>query len=173
MLPTQLDDCATVPPSSPSGALVCMPTQPTVVFGDLGQSSDPYGGKPLACSPGGGEIFGCELPTAGVRAVGRAAAATPEVDDMETAEVARAAAKRHVPFVAMRAVSDGAGDPKGDRGFPAQFFDYYRLAADNAALATRGFLAELNHVAHDQSSRRICRLLAQRHWQRAGALLGG
>lgn len=174
MLPTPLEDCATVPPTSPSGALVCMPNQPQVVFGDLGQSSDPYGGKPLPCTPGAGEIFGCELPTAGMRTGGRTAAdATPEVDDMETAEVARAAAKRHVPFVAMRAVSDGAGDPKGDRGFPTQFFDYYRLSADNAAIMTRAFLAELSRLAHDRSSRRICRLLAQRRWQRAGALLGG
>jgi nucleoside phosphorylase len=58
------------------------------------------------------------------------------VEDMETAAVAREAAARGLPFIGFRAVSDGVGDPLGLRGFPVQFFAYYRLAAQNAAAAT-------------------------------------
>src|SRR5439155_136101 len=89
----------------------------------------------------------------------------------ETAAVARVAARHRVPFLGVRAVSDGAGDPLGDRGFPAQFFDYYRLAAENASLVTRAFLARLSRIAGDPSARRICRLLAHRRWRRAAARL--
>ncbi|TML42169.1 MAG: hypothetical protein E6G23_08290, partial [Actinobacteria bacterium] len=41
----------------------------------------------------------------------RVASTTADVEDMETAAVARAAARRRVPFLAVRAGSDGAGDP--------------------------------------------------------------
>ena len=91
---------------------------------------------------------------------------TADVEDMETAAVARAAARRRVPFLAVRAGSDGAGDPLGDRGFPAQFFDYYRLAAHNAGDVTRAVIAELGRLARDRSSR-TCRLLAARRWRSA------
>jgi len=172
-LPAPLHDCTPVPPTSPDAMTVCLPYDPVVVFGQLGESADPFNGKPVPCAPGGGEIFGCELPaapTAGLRAH-PAAATDVEAQDMETAAVARVAAQQRVPFVAMRAVSDGAGDPLGDRGFPAQFFDYYRLAAENAALVTRGFLAELDRLATTRSARRICRLLAHHRWRRAAARL--
>jgi len=174
-LPAPFQTCTHIPPTSPDGETVCLPYSPVIVFGHRGQSGDPFAGKPLPCTPGGGEIFGCELPEAPALSphpTARLTATTnADVQDMETAAVARAAARHHVPFVAMRAVSDGAGDPLGDRGFPAQFFDYYRLAAENAALVTRAFLAELSRLAGDPSSRRICRLLAHRHWQRAAARL--
>ena len=64
-------------------------------------------------------------------------------EDMETAAVAGAAAARGLPFIAFRATSDGAGDPLGLPGFPAQFFAYYPLAAENAARAVEAFLATL------------------------------
>jgi nucleoside phosphorylase len=64
----------------------------------------------------------------------------PVAEDMETAAVAAEAAARSLPFIAFRAVSDGAGDPLGLPGFPAQFFAYYPLAADNAAAAATAFL---------------------------------
>jgi hypothetical protein len=140
------------------------------VFTDEGKTSDPYGGMATACAPNGGDILGCDIPQPAVRAT---AAAVPEVEDMETGEVARVARRHGIPFVAMRAVSDGAGDPKGDRGFPAQFFDYYRLAADNAALVTRSFLAEVGRLSQDPASRRACRLLARHQWKAAGKLLHG
>ena len=62
---------------------------------------------------------------------------------METAAAAREAAARGVRFIAFRAVSDGAEDPLGLPGFPAQFFAYYRLAATNAAIAVTAFLEQL------------------------------
>ncbi|MFN8544711.1 MAG: hypothetical protein U0807_10995 [Candidatus Binatia bacterium] len=62
---------------------------------------------------------------------------------METAAVAAVAAARGVPFLGVRGVSDGTGDPLGLPGFPAQFFAYYRLAADNAAAVVARLLATL------------------------------
>jgi nucleoside phosphorylase len=61
--------------------------------------------------------------------------------DNESASVARVAAAAGIPFVAFRAVSDGAGDPLHLPGFPVQFFVYARLAAHNAAAATAAFLS--------------------------------
>jgi hypothetical protein len=86
---------------------------------------------------------------------------------METAAVAAVAAELNIPFLAMRAVSDGAGDPKGDRGFPAQFFDYYRLSAHNAAIVTRAVLAQIADLASNKKERAICRLLGRRQWTKA------
>ena len=63
---------------------------------------------------------------------------------METAAIGREATLRGLPFIAFRAGSDGAGDPLGLPGFPAQFYAYYRLAAHNAAIATRAFLERLS-----------------------------
>ncbi len=179
-LPTSLEQCAIVPPTDPHGAIVCMPFLPAVVLGGHGFSSDPYGGTAAACAPNGGDVIGCELPPtssptgAMVSAVAEASdvenaadTAVPDVSDMETAAVAAVAAERGIPFLAMRAVSDGAGDPKGDRGFPAQFFDYYRLSAHNAAIVTRAVLAQIADLAGDKKQRRICRLLARRQWTRA------
>jgi len=174
-LPAQLQRCTRVPPTSPDGATVCLPYDPLVIFGHRGQTGDPFGGKPFPCIPGGGEVLDCQLPGAPAPSA-RVTAGPPvttdqEVQDMETAAVARVAARHRVPFLAVRAVSDGAGDPLGDRGFPAQFFDYYRLAAENASLVTRAFLARLSSLAGDPSARRICRLLAHRRWRRAAARL--
>jgi nucleoside phosphorylase len=87
---------------------------------------------------------------------------TVAVEDNESAAVARVAARRRVPFLAVRAGSDGGGDPKGDRGFPAQFFDYYRLAAHNAADVTRAIVAALGRLPETASGRRRCRALARR-----------
>ena len=164
-----LEHCTPVPPTMPGASIVCLPYEPAPVFGGRGVSSDPFGGTPLPCTPGGGEILGCELPAPAAVA---AAEPTADVEDMETAAVARVAARRRVPFLGVRAVSDGAGDPLGDRGFPAQFFDYYRLAAANAAAVTRATVAELGRLAHDRSARRTCRLLAAHRWRRAAARLG-
>src|SRR4029077_10323483 len=137
--------------------------------------SDPFNGMAVPCVPNGSAVFGCELPPPMPALAGAVpaepAARTPVVEDMETAAVARIAAERRVPFLAVRAVSDGAGDPLGDRGFPAQFFDYYRLAAGNAALVTRAFLRELHGLPQAHRGRRICHLLAQHRWGTAAAQL--
>jgi nucleoside phosphorylase len=165
-LPGPFQTCTPLLLTSPD-VVVCLPYEPVVVFGERGQTEDAFGGKPFPCTPGGGEIVGCELPM--VRP--EQATTEAEAEDEETAAAAHVAAQRHVPFVAMRAVSDGAGDPLGDRGFPTQFFDYYRLAAANAALVTRAFLVRVHEIAGDRSARPICRLLAARRWKRAAARL--
>ncbi|HLY37059.1 MAG TPA: 5'-methylthioadenosine/S-adenosylhomocysteine nucleosidase [Candidatus Binatia bacterium] len=154
-LPGSFETCAT----TVSNGEVCLPYTPAVVFGDLGTTDDPFNGNPLPCTPGGGDVFGCELPAP--------TAVADEVDDMETAVVATLAAQHGIPFVAMRAVSDGAGDPLGDRGFPTQFFDYYHLAAANGALVTRAVIADVARLAAQR--RGICRLLARGRWGRAAA----
>jgi adenosylhomocysteine nucleosidase len=174
-LPEPLDRCTLVPPGSPAAELVCLLTEPVVRFGGRAVSFDSFGETPAACIPGGGEVFGCELPspalvTAGeVEALHPRSITTSDVEDMESAAVARVAARRRVPFVAVRAGSDGNGDPLGDRGFPLQFFDYYRLAAHNAADVTRALVTELSSLASDPSARRTCRLLARRRWKHAAA----
>jgi hypothetical protein len=94
------------------------------------------------------------------------------MEDMESAAVARVATRRRVPFLAVRSASDGGGDPLGDRGFPAQFFDYYRIATHNAATVTRSLVAEIGRLASDPSARRTCRLLARRRWGRAAERIG-
>ena len=139
------DRCTPVPPEPP-GPTVCLGFDPQLVVGGTGQSSDPYGGKALGCTPDGNDVSGCDVATGTAASVPRAgstreATGEPEATDMETAAVAREAQARGVPFIAFRAVSDGAGDPLGLPGFPLQFFAYYRLAADNAAAATAAFVA--------------------------------
>ena len=170
-LPEPLERC-TVPAQSPDAPVVCLLFDPTVIFGGRDVSADPFGGHAFPCTPGGDEIVGCELPAP---TVSRATVATFEprqtstsdVEDMETAAVARAAARRRVPFLAVRAASDGSGDPLGDRGFFAQFLDYYRLAALNAGDVTRAVIVELGRLARDRSARRTCRLLAAHRWRSA------
>jgi nucleoside phosphorylase len=138
---------------------------PVVEVGGSGETTDPFSGRALPCAPYGGDVFGCEpcaVQTAAQRdgppfATGAVPfldpsfftgyAASTSVDahyvaeDEETGVVAAEASKRGVPFLAFRAVSDGGGDPLGLPGFPAQFFYYRQLAADNAAIATLAFLA--------------------------------
>jgi adenosylhomocysteine nucleosidase len=161
-LSAPLGRCTPVPPTVPDAPQVCMPHQPTVVVAKHGVSEDPFGGEAVPCVPGGGEIFGCEFLTASqMRA--------PDTVDMETAVVARLAASARVPFLALRAVSDGAGDPLGERGFPAQFADYYALAAGNAAAVAHAVLAELGPLVNAEAGSRTCRLLARGRWRRAAA----
>jgi hypothetical protein len=169
-LPEPFDRCTTVAPTDPEGEVVCMPHTPALVFEERGESGDPFGGEPLPCTPGAGEIFGCDLP-APAPLTAATMAIVPDVQDMETAAVARVATRHHLPMIGVRGVSDGAGDPKGDRGFPAQFFDYYRLAAINAAVVTRGVVGELGAFAVDPEASRLCRRLMQRRWRAAAKLI--
>jgi nucleoside phosphorylase len=136
---------------------------PAVEVGGVGETTDPFTGRALPCVPGGGDVFGCTPCAAQTNAQRDGAAFVPGVvpfvdpaffagynssaagpgyvaEDEETAAVAAETAKRHVDFVAFRAVSDGGGDPLGLPGFPVQFFYYRQLAADNAAIATVAFL---------------------------------
>jgi hypothetical protein len=132
-------------PAEPSRE-VCMPHAPRILVGAIGESNDPFPGG-FECRPGDDDIYGCDLPAVngGRFAHSRIARAVQDVivTDMETAAIAREAALHGLPFIAFRAVSDGAGDPL-DLQLPFfQFAAYYRLAAHNAAAATQGFLRQL------------------------------
>ena len=145
---------------------VTFPYQPRILIGGDAQSYDNFGGKAFPCVPGGGDIFGCEpcpYATGSVSDVGRAvhdavplinpafifanlgpAAAPSEksyvASDNETAAAAVVAQQHKAPFLAFRAISDGTPDPLHLPGYPSQFFVYYQLAAENAALAARTFV---------------------------------
>jgi nucleoside phosphorylase len=147
------DECTEIP-DRPAAPPVCLGRQPALIVGGVGSTNDPFGGQAAPCERGGGELLGCDVEpldaspstvALGPQQSGRLvrSAEQPVVTDMETAVIARAAARRGLPFIAFRAVSDGAGDPLGLPGFPAQFFVYYRLAARNAAAATLAFLQAL------------------------------
>jgi nucleoside phosphorylase len=145
-----LDSCTLVP--SKSDAPVCILGEPAIVVGGSGYSSDPFGTTPFPCQPNGNDLYGCDVAPGGTsavtavtrRTVTTLAAATPGptpvATDMETAAIAGEAAAHAVPFIAFRAVSDGAGDPLKLGSFPFQFAAYYHLAAHNAAAATVAFL---------------------------------
>ena len=147
-----LDRCTLVP--SKSQDPVCVLGDPAIVVGGVGMSSDPFGNTPFPCQPSGNDLYGCDVvpvATPSVAALDRhamaalasAAAEAPVVNDMETAAIAAEAAAKGVPFIAFRAVSDGAGDPLKLGPFPFQFTAYYHLAAHNAAAAMVAFLERL------------------------------
>jgi hypothetical protein len=139
--------------------------KPRIEIGGAGQTTDPFSGKALPCAPGGGDVFGCDpcprnkqlaqhgsnfasgiLPFVdpgfftGYFAASSGQAQKYVAEDEETAAVDAVAHRHHVPFLGFRAVSDGGGDPLNLPGFPAQFFYYRQLSADNAALTTLAFL---------------------------------
>ena len=171
--PVPLERCTPVPPDPP-GPRVCLDHPPRIVAGGSGESADPFGGRAFPCTPGGGPIFGCEALLAGPLVPD---ALPPDAMDMETAAVARVAGDAGVPYVAFRGVSDGSGDPLGLPGFPAQFFAYYRLAAENAAAVTTAFLAASNLSDTDRADRargrratsRRPRVAAACDWERAAS----
>ncbi|MDT5004467.1 MAG: hypothetical protein QOJ24_1643 [Mycobacterium sp.] len=68
--------------------------------------------------------------------------ANPPVDavDQETAAAQGVADGHGVPFLGVRGMSDGPGDPLNLPGYPITFFVYKRIAAHNAAIVTREFL---------------------------------
>src|SRR5438094_875720 len=149
----------------------------TIVAGGEGQSEDPFGGSAFACMPGGGQVFGCDEALFTTPLV-LPAAVVPDATDMETAAVARVARDAGVPYVGFRGVSDGGGDPLGLPGFPAQFFAYYRLSADNAAATATAFLAAwVEHDASIAAPARVERVTSSRShveaacdWERAASL---
>ena len=163
-LPTGDPACACEGPSVATP--VTLPNPPMVRIGGSGYTTDPFGGYSVPCVPGGGDVTGCEpcvlqgdpaydgadfanrapkdATTSFIQAV-FAANSGPSDDnvvasDEETASVAKVALQHHVPFLGIRAVSDGAGDPLHLPGFPAQFLLYRQLAANNAASVTIAFL---------------------------------
>ena len=67
---------------------------------------------------------------------------TPPVDavDQETAAAQQVADAHGIPFLGIRGMSDGPGDPLHLPGYPFTFFVYKQIAADNAAIVTEAFL---------------------------------
>jgi hypothetical protein len=126
-LAVELEDCTPVPPEAPTQE-VCMAHVPRIVVGGHGESGDPFGANPVRCTVGGGPVFGCD-DAIRPAAVAQGGAAFPDAVDQETAAVARVALRARVPFLGVRGVSDGGGDPLGLPGFPGQFFAYYLISA--------------------------------------------
>jgi nucleoside phosphorylase len=157
------------------GPAVTVTHTPTFKVGGDGLTTDPFGGKALPCIPGGGDVFGCRpcesdnvTPANPVSLLqqllpfvspafftGYFSTTTPPPghyvsSDEETAEIAFAARKAHLPFIGFRGVSDGGGDPLHLPGFPFQFFVYRQLSAENVATVAATFI----EAWHDASSLR-------------------
>jgi nucleoside phosphorylase len=144
---------------------VHLPQKPQVRVGGNGMTTDPFGGHAVPCVMGGGDISGCEPCAISLKSAADAAnvaksapsladphsvEARPQpsegatlsvtVSDEETAAVDQVAHRYGVPFLGIRAVSDGQGDPLHLPGFPSEFFVYRQLAGNNAAVVTIAFL---------------------------------
>ena len=148
-----------------SAGRVDLKREPRLHVGGDGSSGDNNNGAAFPTIPFGGAVFGPQPRTAPdfsrlfagnffeaigpflVRGVisnitGFVTAASPPVDavDQETAAAQQVADAHGVPFLGIRGMSDGPGDPLNLPGFPVSFFVYRRLASANAAIATEAFL---------------------------------
>jgi nucleoside phosphorylase len=136
---------------------------PRLVVGGDGASSDNNNGQAFPCIPNGGDVFGCQPCSAPDRslfytgnffqAAGpflknalisnlNIATQDPAFDamDNETAAAQAVADAHGVPFLGLRGISDGQGDPLHLPPFPVSFFYYKQIAANNAARATAAFM---------------------------------
>jgi nucleoside phosphorylase len=144
--------------------LIDLKRRPRLVVGGDGSSFDNNNGQAFPSIPYGGGVFGCQPRSAPDRALLYTGnffrAAGPwlrnalisnlnisskwdsafDATDNETAAVQPVADAHGVPFLGIRGISDGAGDPLHLPGFPFQFFFYKQIAAENAARATAAFL---------------------------------
>ncbi|WP_249025906.1 hypothetical protein [Mycobacterium europaeum] len=138
--------------------------RPRVVVGGDGCSWDNNNGVAFPCIPNGGDVFGCQprtVPDRSLRYTGNFRQAAGrwlrsalisnlhlvstsdpafEATDMETAAAQAVADAHGVPFLGIRGITDGPGDPLHLPGFPVQFFCYKGIAATNAARVTAAFL---------------------------------
>jgi nucleoside phosphorylase len=138
--------------------------QPQLVCGGDGCSYDNNNGQAFPGIPNGGGVFGCQPRTVPDRSrfytgnffqaawpwlrhglISNAkvvSAADPAfvATDNETAAAQVVADAHGIPFLGIRGISDGPGDPLRLPGFPFQFFVYKGIAAANAARVTAAFL---------------------------------
>lgn len=138
--------------------------EPRLLVGGDGCSYDNNNGHAFPNIPLGGGVFGCQPRTAPDRSLFNTgnffrtvwpwlrhglisnakvvSAADPAFDatDSETAAAQAVADAHGVPFLGIRGMSDGPGDPLRLPGFPFQFFVYNKVAAVNAARVTAAFL---------------------------------
>jgi nucleoside phosphorylase len=136
---------------------------PQLVVGGDGASTDNNNGQAFPCIPNGGDVFGCQPCSAPDRALFytgnffqaagpflnnalisnlNIATQDPAYDAMDNETgAAQAVADAHgVPFLGIRGISDGQGDPLHLPPFPVSFFYYKQIAANNAARATAAFM---------------------------------
>ena len=150
--------------NAPTIKLVDLKRRPQLFVGGEGSSFDNNNGYAFPCIPNGGDVFGCQpcsapdrsllytgnffqaagswLKNALISNLNISSTSNPAFDatDNETA-AAQAVAEAHgVPFLGIRGISDGPGDPLHLPGFPFEFFFYKQIAADNAARVTAAFL---------------------------------
>lgn len=147
----------------PTVALNSLGRQTQLVVGGDGSSSDNNNGQAFPCIPNGGDVFGCQPCSApdrsllytgnflhallpflarGLLSNLKVPVQNPAFDavDQETAAAQAVANARGVPFLGIRGISDGPGDPLNLPGFPFQFLLYKQIAAENAALVAQAFL---------------------------------
>ncbi len=145
--------------------LINLNREPQLFIGGDGSSDDNNNGAAFPSIPFGGAIFGPQPLAApdfaplftgnffqaigpflarGVvsNITGFLNAETPAVDavDQETAAAQQVADAHDVPFLGIRGMSDGPGDPLNLPGYPFTFVVYKQIAADNAAIVTEAFL---------------------------------
>lgn len=149
----------------PTVKLIDLKRQPQLFVGGDGYSHDSNGGTAFPCVPNGGDVFGCQACSAPGRSLFYSGnffqtigpflvkgllsnlniqtAENPAFDavDQETGAALAVAAAHGIPFLGIRGMSDGPGDPLGLLGFPFQFFFYKQIAAENAARMVEAFLA--------------------------------
>jgi nucleoside phosphorylase len=145
--------------------LVDLNREPQLHVGGDGSSDDNNNGAPFPSIPFGGAVFGPQPLAAPdfsplftgnfLQAIGPflsrglvgnitgfLSSTSPPVDavDQETAAAQKVADSYGVPFLGIRGMSDGPGDPLNLPGYPFTFFVYKQIAADNAAIVTEAFL---------------------------------
>ena len=145
--------------------LVDLKREPELHVGGDGSSDDNNNGTAFPAIPLGGDIFGpqpCAAPDYSPLFVGNFFQAlgpflafgllsnltgllspvVPPVDavDQETAAAQQVADAHGIPFLGIRGMSDGPGDPLNLPGYPFTFLVYKQVAADNAAIVTEAFL---------------------------------
>ncbi len=145
--------------------LIDLKREPQLFVGGDGSSDDNNNGVAFPAIPFGGAIFGPQPFAAPDRSLlfignffqavvpfltggllsnftGLLNPVVPVVDavDQETAAAQRVADAYGAPFLGIRGMSDGPGDPLNLPGYPFTFVVYKQIAADNAAIVTEAFL---------------------------------
>jgi nucleoside phosphorylase len=149
-----------------AGPQIDLKREPELFVGGDGSSDDNNNGTAFPAIPLGGDIFGpqpCAAPDFSLLFTGNFFQAlgpflafgllsnltgllnpvVPPVDavDQETAAAQQVADAHGIPFLGIRGMSDGPGDPLNLPGYPFTFFVYKQIAADNAAIVTEAFLS--------------------------------
>jgi nucleoside phosphorylase len=156
--------------------IVNLGREPDLHVGGDGSSDDNNNGVAFPAIPFGGDVFGpqpCTAPDRSILAFGNFFQAigpflavgllgnlmgilnpvVPPVDavDQETAAAQQVADAHGVPFLGIRGMSDGPGDPLNLPGYPFSFFVYRQIAADNAAVVTEAFLTQWDGASDRKS----------------------